>query len=485
MSSVFIGSLDVDLQTPDAGESVAHSFPNRRMRVNHVHHIVDGAFQVQSGGCLGKDFGCQRADDVDAQHLSVFFLADDFDEAAVAAQDGRFAVAHEGEFPDLHGVSGFARLLFGQADRADLRLTVGSVRYAGFQHRLRGLSGDVGDRDNTLHHRGVRQLWHARNNITDSEQSLLVCFHVGTGVDEAALDLGFRFLQAAIFRHWFTADRKEQLFRLDRLRLAVLVLKGNGHAFGVFLGTFHLGAGENLNVFLLKGFLKLSGNFFILNGDYARQHLQNRHLRAERVVNGRELHANGAGADDYERFGNLWQLQNGTIGDDRFMVRFNARQGPRLRAADQQDVGRLDGRFLSIVIHADPARAFIAAPALNPFDFVFLEQKLDALGVFLYDLVFAFEDIGPVDLHAADFKTQFAGILEVVVNVGVVQKHLGRDTTDVQACAPEVRVFLHDNGFQTDLAGADGRDISSGTTPDDRHIIFCHSYSPSGGSSDG
>src|SRR5690242_8686499 len=108
MSSVFIGSLYVDLQTSDAGEGVAHSLPDRGMRVNHVHHVVDGAFQVQGGGSLGEDFGCERADDVDAQHLSVLFLADDLDEAAVAAQDGGFAVAHEGEFPDLYRVAGFA-----------------------------------------------------------------------------------------------------------------------------------------------------------------------------------------------------------------------------------------------------------------------------------------------------------------------------------------------------------------------------------------
>ena len=121
---------------------------------------------------------------------------------------------------------------------------------------------------------------------------------------------------------------------------------------------------------------------------------------------------------------------------------------------------------------------FVAAPALHPLDFVFLEKKLDALGVFLDDFFLARDDVGPVDLQPADFKSQLRAVLEIVVDLGVVQQHLGGNATDVQAGAAEERVFLHHHGFQAQLAGANGGDVTPRTAPDNRHIVLCHSLSP-------
>ncbi len=48
--------LYVNLQATDRGEGIAHRLPDRWMRVDHVHHIVDGSFQVKHGSCLCQDF---------------------------------------------------------------------------------------------------------------------------------------------------------------------------------------------------------------------------------------------------------------------------------------------------------------------------------------------------------------------------------------------------------------------------------------------
>src|SRR5256884_6643816 len=86
--------------------------------------------------------------------------------------------------------------------------------------------------------------------------------------------------------------------------------------------------------------------------------------------------------------------------------------GKRLgfRAAYQKDVCRFDRGFLAVLLDADFSRALVAAPALHPLDLVLLEQELDAFGVLVDDFFFARQHVGPVDLHPADFKTQFSAI---------------------------------------------------------------------------
>src|SRR5262249_14266541 len=48
------------------------------------------------------------------------------------------------------------------------------------------------------------------------------------------------------------------------------------------------------------------------------------------------------------------------------------------------------------------------------------------------------------------------------------------------AGAAKIRILFDDNRFQPQLAGANRRNISSGTAPDNRHIILCHAESPFG-----
>src|SRR5882757_6510660 len=120
----------------------------------------------------------------------------------------------------------------------------------------------------------------------------------------------------------------------------------------------------------------------------------------------------------------------------------------------------------------------LAASTLHPFHFIFLEQELDALGVFFYDLVFARQDVGPIDFQAADLEAQLRAVFEMVVNVGVVQQHFGGDAANVQAGAAEKGIFLHHDGLETQLAGTNGGYIPARSAADNRHVVLCHAQSP-------
>ena len=53
----------------------------------------------------------------------------------------------------------------------------------------------------------------------------------------------------------------------------------------------------------------------------------------------------------------------------------------------------------AVFFHGDAARAGNLAPADDGFDFIFLEQRADAAGVFFDDLVFAREDGRPINFY--------------------------------------------------------------------------------------
>src|SRR5271154_7627468 len=319
-------NLNVNLQTAHRGKRVAHGFPDRGMRVHHVHHIVDGAFEVEHRGGLRQDFRGQRADDVNAQNFAKSFVGNDFNEATVISQDGGLAVTEEWKLASLDLVAGGDGFFFRQANRTDLRLAIGGVGNARAQERVRGLSRDVGYRDNAFHHGRVCQLRHSGNDIPDGVQPRLVGFAGGPYVHEAAIEFGLGFLQAAIFRHGFAAHGQQQFLGLQSLRFAVLVLEAYGDAGGVFFYAVDFAAGKNLDIFLAERFLEFRGNFLVFHGNDAIERFEDGHLRAEGIINRGKFDANGACSNDNQRFRNRGKLQDGTIGQDGFVVRLDTRK---------------------------------------------------------------------------------------------------------------------------------------------------------------
>ena len=169
-------------------------------------HVVERGFEAERCDWLGDDFRGQRADGVHAENFAVFFFGHHFDEAFVLAEDGGLAVADEREFSGLHLEAGVARLLFGEADGADLRLAVGAVGAALAIEGLHFFSGHAAYGDDSLHGGGVRELRQAGHDIADGVEMRLVGLEERVGMDEAALNFGFGFFEADIFGERAASD---------------------------------------------------------------------------------------------------------------------------------------------------------------------------------------------------------------------------------------------------------------------------------------
>ena len=54
------------------------------------------------------------------------------------------------------------------------------------------------------------------------------------------------------------------------------------------------------------------------------------------------------------------------------------------------------------------------------------------------------------------------------------EERFARDAADVETCSAEFLVFLDDGGFQSELAGANGGDITARAGTDDDDVKFFH-----------
>ncbi len=117
-------------------------------------------------------------------------------------------------------------------------------------------------------------------------------------------------------------------------------------------------------------------------------------------------------------------------------------------------------------------RPVIVARAFDPFDLVFLEQELDALGQPGDDFVLARLHLIHVDADGAfaDRDAPFLDVLHDFERVRVLQQRLGRDASPDQAGAAERLLFLDDGGLQSQLRRADGRDVAAGSRANHHNI---------------
>jgi hypothetical protein len=108
------------------------------MRVDGLHHHVHRGLGFHRRHRFGDQLEALGPDDVHAENLAVGLVGHHFDEAFVMSQDGRAAVAREGNLPILTLKPCGARLGLGKPDAADARLRVGAP---GMRLRLIGCAG--------------------------------------------------------------------------------------------------------------------------------------------------------------------------------------------------------------------------------------------------------------------------------------------------------------------------------------------------------
>ena len=199
---------------------------------------------------------------------------------------------------------------FRQADRRDLRMRIGAARDIPHVQRMHiVLARDLLDADDALMACLMREPGRARH-IADGVDA--GCGRAAKFVDDDVRFLDFHALlfQAQSFDIAHDADGKDDAAELLDLLLAVLQRDGGVDAVRALLKLFDLRAGMDLDALLLEGLSGEGRNLLILHGQDAVHDLDHGHLHAERVVEARELDADGAGAHDQQR---LRRLSAGTI----------------------------------------------------------------------------------------------------------------------------------------------------------------------------
>ena len=101
------------------------------------------------------------------------------------------------------------------------------------------------------------------------------------------------------------------------------------------LDLLDFGVDEAIDAALAIHARQLLRNFFVFDGNIARQHLQDRHVRAKRLVDAGELHAHRARTDHDQRLGNVVQAQHFDVGQD-LRVGLQPRQHARHRSRRQE-----------------------------------------------------------------------------------------------------------------------------------------------------
>src|ERR1035438_2258870 len=139
-------------------------------------------------------------------------------------------------------------------------------------------------------------------------------------LDEAAVELDARVLQADVFGVGLAADGYQQLLCFEGFLLAVLGGEREPHAGAGLFDIFRARAGFDANALLAEVSFELLGDVFVLHRNHARQHFDHGDFGAEAAEDAGELHAHGAGADDDEALRHRREIEDFDVGENEFRV---------------------------------------------------------------------------------------------------------------------------------------------------------------------
>ena len=322
-------------------------------------------------------------------------------------------VAHEGKFADLVGTALIFKLFFRRADRGDFG--------CGIDH-----AGDDGV---------VHMAMFARNNFGQCHAFVLslmgqhragygVAYGVKTGDVGGVMGIGFdraarTHLDPQGFKPKASGIGLAPCCQQDDIR--------NHRRFGP-VGAGFVGGGGARNTLhrcaqnevealfgqdLLEGLLHLC---ILARGDDIKI-FDHSYLGAQTSIDRAEFQPNHTRADHSHGGGNLRQGQSAGGRDNLHLVHRDTRQAGGFRACGDDDVAGL----VQIVAHLHLTGGGDRAPAFQPRDLVFLEQKLDPLGVAAYDISLIGLHLGPIDLgggpHQAHLFKVFMHFVQVMRGV--------------------------------------------------------------------
>ncbi len=168
-----------------------------------------------------------------------------------------------------------------------------------------------------------------------------------------------------------------------------------------------------------KALAREGRNLGILHRQDLRQHLDHRHLGAERAIERGELDADGAGADHQQRLRHLVRVHRLEIGPDQLLVGLEPRQHARPRAGRDDDVLGLIGarterafRRLGLRrLHGDLAGRVDHRLAPDQRHLVLAEQERDAVGQPLRHAARALDHGRRIERRRFRRKAELLGVL--------------------------------------------------------------------------
>ena len=143
------------------------------------------------------------------------------------------------------------------------------------------------------------------------------------------------------------------------------------------------------------------GDLCILGGKDARQHLDHRHVGAQAAIEARELDADGARADDEQRFGESFGNHRLLVGPDQFSIRLEPWQRACTGAGGDDDMLGLD-IWEHFAVHADHGEAALPPEPCDSFDhldLVLAHQIGDAIGKPLSHFAAALDHARKIEAH--------------------------------------------------------------------------------------
>src|SRR5581483_2150142 len=117
-----------------------------------------------------------------------------------------------------------------------------------------------------------------------------------------------------------------------------------------------------------------------------------------------------------------------------------------------------------LALRVGDGHAAFALEAAQPFedgDLVLLHQEVHAFGELVDNAILALHHFVKMELETFDADAKFSRVADQIVNVRGVQQLFGGNTATQQTSAAEVFIFFDNGGFQTNLGGADGGDVTA------------------------
>ena len=219
-----------------------------------------------------------------------------------------------------------------------------------------------------------------------------------------------------------------------------------------------------------EGLVREGGDLLVLDGQDARQHLDDRHLGAEVRIEAGELDPDRARADHQQLGRHLLRHQRVPVGPDPLPVRLGEGQVPRPRAGRDQD--GLGGKLGLRAILGDGQLALAGdrPVALDDRDLVLLHQPLHAHVELPRDLAAPLHHRGEVEGRLLRAQPVGRGVGHIMIDFRGPKQRLGRNAPPVEA-DPAQLLPLDDRHLHPELRRPDRRDIAAGAGAEDDEVV--------------